>query len=373
MSFNDAFKTYLNEDTLYVGDTTLDENSFCDLLSNNMNVLKLNIHGDSYFVDMCKNKLTKMIKLFEYIAKTTTDEYILIELLSIDGLLLKYVKDQTERICISAVKSRGYALQYVINQTYDICMESVKENGRALQFVHDKNDDIILEALKTTYDALKYVNEDEQTLDICLKSLEYSNGSSFPYIHDKTDEILNKTCEMSPIYVLRCKNTPNEFIEKALLKDPRLIYLTEYRNDIICKHVVSHDGMLLKYMNEDYQTFELCEIAVRNNPNAIKFVIHKNDHLASIALEKDGLLLQHIFNQNDYICDIALRQNPLAIKYVIDQNDYLNSIALEKNGLLLQYITDQNTNICDIALRQNPEAIYFVNNNLKCNYSSIMA
>jgi hypothetical protein len=48
---------------------------------------------------------------------------------------LKYVKDQTEEICLEAVKQNGYALQYVKEQTEAICLEAVKEDGDAFQYV----------------------------------------------------------------------------------------------------------------------------------------------------------------------------------------------------------------------------------------------
>ena len=40
---------------------------------------------------------------------------------------LQYVKEQTEAICIEAVKQTGLALQYVKEQTEEICIEAVKK------------------------------------------------------------------------------------------------------------------------------------------------------------------------------------------------------------------------------------------------------
>jgi hypothetical protein len=51
---------------------------------------------------------------------------------------LQYVKDQTEAICIEAVKQNGYSLRYVKEQTPEICIEAVKQNGYSLQYVNKK-------------------------------------------------------------------------------------------------------------------------------------------------------------------------------------------------------------------------------------------
>jgi hypothetical protein len=42
------------------------------------------------------------------------------------------VKEQTEEICLEAVKQDGAALKYVIEQTEEMCLEAVKQNVGAL-------------------------------------------------------------------------------------------------------------------------------------------------------------------------------------------------------------------------------------------------
>ena len=46
------------------------------------------------------------------------------------------MKDQTEAVCLEAVKNDGYALQYVKDQTEAVCLEAVKNDGDALQYVN---------------------------------------------------------------------------------------------------------------------------------------------------------------------------------------------------------------------------------------------
>ena len=53
-----------------------------------------------------------------------------------NGYALQYVREQTEEICLEAVKKDGYALRYVNEQTEEICLEAVKQNSDALQFVN---------------------------------------------------------------------------------------------------------------------------------------------------------------------------------------------------------------------------------------------
>jgi hypothetical protein len=48
------------------------------------------------------------------------------------------VKEQTEAVCLEAVKQNGYALRYVKEQTEAVCLEAVKQNGYALSYVDVK-------------------------------------------------------------------------------------------------------------------------------------------------------------------------------------------------------------------------------------------
>jgi hypothetical protein len=57
-------------------------------------------------------------------------------------------------------KQDGEALQYVHNQTEELCLEAVKEDGYALNYVHNQTKELCLAAVKEDKDALCYVNRD---------------------------------------------------------------------------------------------------------------------------------------------------------------------------------------------------------------------
>ena len=58
-------------------------------------------------------------------------------------LSLRYVENQTEELCLTAVAQAGYSLEYVRNQSEAICLEAVKQNYRALEFVKKSNLELI--------------------------------------------------------------------------------------------------------------------------------------------------------------------------------------------------------------------------------------
>lgn len=126
--------------------------------------------GIKKYMNSIDNKriLLKTVKVFpesiKYIKEQTEDLCLLA--VGNDGLTLKYVKMQTEQICIAAVRQCGSALKYVKIQTEQICIAAVRQYGiMALKYVKDQTNRICMEAVKNDGSMLKYV--DEQTDEMC--------------------------------------------------------------------------------------------------------------------------------------------------------------------------------------------------------------
>ena len=62
-----------------------------------------------------------------------------LEMVKKDGYDLRYVKNQTEQVCLAAVKQNGWALQYVKNQTESICLEATKNTTGRIICLIDNN------------------------------------------------------------------------------------------------------------------------------------------------------------------------------------------------------------------------------------------
>jgi hypothetical protein len=75
--------------------------------------------------------LQKLKKLLDDY-KTITCSLKALEAVKEYGDALQYVNNQTENICLEAVKQK-----YVKNQTENICLEAVKKDGYALQYVNE--------------------------------------------------------------------------------------------------------------------------------------------------------------------------------------------------------------------------------------------
>lgn len=76
-----------------------------------------------------------------------------LENVKFDGMYIKNipVEEQTEELCIEAVRNNPMALQYIHNQTEDICLEAIKKDGMALQYVKNITHRISIEAIRYDY------------------------------------------------------------------------------------------------------------------------------------------------------------------------------------------------------------------------------
>ena len=80
---------------------------------------------------------------------------------------------QPEYLCIAIVKTSPYNLRmvYPFNQTERVCLEAVKRDGSILKYVSNPTMKVCKAAVKNYPYALKYVNADKQTYKMCLKLL----------------------------------------------------------------------------------------------------------------------------------------------------------------------------------------------------------
>lgn len=137
---------------------------------------------------------------------------------------------------MTAVEQIGFALKHVENQTNTICMTAVQQNGMALRFVENKTDTIRMTAIKQNESALRYV--------------------LFALVEHESKNQMGLYCG-----------------------------------------VVQQNGLALRCVLPENQTYAVCISAVRQN----------------------GLALQHVKNQTKTICTMVCENKKLASVYVRDR------------------------------------------------------
>ena len=73
---------------------------------------------------------------------------------------IKYLKKQSENVCLIAVHENPKVLCLVRNQTKSICLEAVSIEYWTISMVRELTDDIVIQALTQSLDAINYLPQE---------------------------------------------------------------------------------------------------------------------------------------------------------------------------------------------------------------------
>ena len=229
------------------------------------------------YVEQSKFKADKIfiteIKEFDDI-----DDVFWIDILPKNAEVLKYIKNQTEELCILAVKKLGCAFKYVNEQfrTEDMCILAIKHNGWTFEYMKEYQTERICRlAVQRNNKALEYVNEEFKTNELCVLAVN-QRGLSLEFIDNQTLEL--------------------------------------------CALAVKQNGHALCYVQDQFRTKEICYLAIQQDYQALFYIKDMIsdfiNELCIYAVEQNGLALLYVKNQTPEICKLAVLQNGSALKYV---------------------------------------------------------
>ena len=180
------------------------------LHNNNKYIAEVELCPDSIVVPGHKKiKTNKLVLDSVVLIEDFLEQYGLVKrAIEIDGMALRYVKNQTPEMCLEAVRQNGYALEFVKDQTPEICLQAVRQKGCALQYVKNQTPEICLEAVRRSCHAFQYVKN--QTLEICLEAVRRS-CHAFQYVKNQTLEICLEAIRQDSYALKFVKNQTPEY------------------------------------------------------------------------------------------------------------------------------------------------------------------
>lgn len=183
--------------------------------------------------------------------------------------------------------------------------------------------------------SLEAIPESEQTEKVCREALK-QNGTAIVYIKNQTEELCKAALDNTYKALRYIKKPTDAIYEYAIDKDWRAIELIDNPSPELCMRAVMSDNIKLtgedteyddyEYINAiqliDEQTPELCEAAINKNEYAFLCIDNITSELCKLTLEKNGMMLKYIpdefLSQEIYLT--AIRQNPMSLKYIENQN-----------------------------------------------------
>ena len=101
---------------------------------------------------------------------------------------------------------------------------------------------------------------------------------------------------------------------------------------------------------------------VRKDCIVLRFMDYQTEEMCLIAVKQDGMILEYVHKQTDRICWVAINQNGLALRYVKDQTEDMCIAAVMKVGSTLQYVHNQTEEMCLIAVKAFGGNLKYVEN-----------
>lgn len=205
----------------------------------------------------------------------------------------------------------------------------------------------------------KLIKNIKQDPEVCYVAV-IQDGSAIRFVNDCfIDEELVKAA-----YFYSDNPAPFEKMEQ------------EFQTYEICEKAVRLNPMNLKHVRDSLRTPELCWIAVEVNALAIQYVGRPSEDLINYSLDKNGLIISKILQNRDR-CQRALNQTVVALEFI--REEYLTQEmvddALARCPESLQHVPKkfQNPKNCLAALNKNEKLFRHVEICKKGSLSSVLA
>lgn len=237
----------------------IDKVGASDKYSLSFQFVAVNIHGD--FIRFFKN--TENLVMVDAIRsnphairwiETYADENVKMVAVNINGHVIEYIKNPSEKVKLAAVTEDGLALGFIHNPSREVALAAVAQNGFALQFIENPSEETQIAAVRHNGKAIRYIsNPDER---VCREAV-HRNGLALEYIEN-----------------------PSELVKLiAVRKNGNAIKFIKNPNEKTQLAAVSNNGNSIQYIHEPSERVKA--VAIKENPHAMEYI-----HKASQKLKK---------------------------------------------------------------------------------------
>jgi len=287
--------------------------------------------------------------------------------LVLDGMCIKYINSSlfTRReyhsMCEAAVRQNPKAFTKIKRERFsalkwkNLKLFAARQNGLVLRWINEQTPEICLEAIKNNPKALSFVNK-----SLC---------SSHCY------NLLKKAAEQKIKENQKEAKEKRSLRSSRKVKQKQTINLLNVKkqSEALCLKAVMQDGLQIRYVWK--QTSKLCLAAFNQNPDAIGFIRDSSfitiDDLFSDACKNLGSMANGIVDLMFYYTNKKAKKIPFKLKTEgknINTEQYYKSSAeaLDKNYCNIKFINPcfltftQYKNLCLKAILKAPKVLIYI-------------
>lgn len=308
--------------------------------------------------------------------------------------IIRFVENQTERICNMAVKRDRDLFRYCKVQTFQVCLIAIYKRVHNLRYMHDQQEILCWKALEydlnaikyirvPTYQMINYVIERDLSYLQIINIQEYHQSeilywkaivhdpNNIQFVNSPTEEMINYILEKDPsqlIYIVSEQSWMN-----ILKKNLDHITLCRSQTVDMWRYIISEDENQLQHLNNKKIIFELLKDDDMTNtlmtylsPNEKKNLISLKPTIINTYFDKSIDEFIEIILENMWILEHLDRFNQripwlLSHLYKSNINNFIELIL--KDLSLVKYIND--VDILYFLVYGNPLSIYYMRNPTK--------
>jgi hypothetical protein len=365
-----------------------------------LSILLLNLKGNSNTNAILYELITNLDEL----TKRNFDDIVYITLIknghNIDLLHFAPDKIKSDRELFKiAVTNNGNLIKFASDNLRDdieIVNFALIQTPHAFHCLSDKlrNDIDIVKSLIPRYlNIILHVSKEIKNNIEIIKLYAENKYKFFPW--DEIYPDFKKSQEYKELFNEYILNYPDMLhyyhkeidtdVIKKMLKNNGLslkFLLEEYKTYDLCLDAVTQNGLALQWCEKFNNFSEIVEIAVKQNGLALKFAsngfknVHANKNIVLSAVLQNGLALEftyyyyyynNSYHEDEDITLAAVKENGLAIQYVNIKTDELILESVKQNGLALQYYKYKSYeySFAYEAVKNNGLALQYVPNDIK--------
>lgn len=129
--------------------------------------------------------------------------------------------------------------------------------------------------------------------------------------------------------------------------------------------IIKINGLILKYLEDDLQTEEICKEAIKSKYGSFKHVINKTEEMCWFALECNDYNIKYIEEPSYEMILYSVSKCSSNIAYVKNQPIDLVYKALRENPSMIYFIRELNFDICLFVVKLEGGTLYHINENGK--------
>jgi len=187
-------------------------------------------------------------------------------------------KDQTEELCLIAVKLDSHCFQYAKKQNLLLCQIAINDYCFNINYINEK------------------VLSQKDILDLWKIAIN-KDGYLISYTK-QIPELIEYAIKIDPLNLKHIKNPSEKQCLDAIKKNPSCIKHIKNLTKEMCLLAVSLDGSVFKYMTGELD-YDILLTAINNNHLAVNY-------LTLTEMDKD-------------LCKVLCMVNPKCKKYILDE------------------------------------------------------